>query len=74
MPVLCSYRNQSIDLHANQLTGCYMRATLAFNGLNGAAIAPAKGSIFKSLLFTLNTFALVFATVIESFFIARFQE
>ena len=51
-----------------------MRATLAFNGLNGAAIAPAKGSIFKSLLFTLNTFALVFATVIESFFIARFQE
>ena len=25
-----SYRNQSIDLLANQLTGFYMRATLAF--------------------------------------------
>ena len=44
MPVLPSYRNQSIDLHphietsqliccANQLTGFYMRATLALNGL-----------------------------------------
>ena len=30
MPVLPSYRNQSIDLLANQLTGFYMRATLAF--------------------------------------------
>ena len=35
MPVLPSYRNQSIELicSANQLTGFYMRATLAFNGL-----------------------------------------
>ena len=34
MPVLPSYRNQPIDLCANQLNGFYMRATLAFNGLN----------------------------------------
>ena len=33
MPVLPSYRNQSIDLLANQLTSLYMRATLAFKGL-----------------------------------------
>ena len=33
MPALPSYRNQSIDLSANQFTGFYMRATLAFNGL-----------------------------------------
>ena len=32
MPVLPSYRNQSICF-ANQLTGFYMSATLAFNGL-----------------------------------------
>ena len=30
MPVLPSYRAQSIDLLANQLNGFYMRATLAF--------------------------------------------
>ena len=33
MPAFPSYRNQSIDLSANQFTGFYMRATLAFNGL-----------------------------------------
>ena len=41
MPVLPTYRNQSTDLHsksqliciANQFTGFYVRATLAFNGL-----------------------------------------
>ena len=34
MPVVPSYRNQSIDIcTANQLTGFNMRATLAFNGL-----------------------------------------
>ena len=33
MPVLPSYRNQSIDLLANQLTSLYMRATLAFKAL-----------------------------------------
>ena len=33
MPVLPSYKNQSIDLPANQLTGFYTRATQAFNGL-----------------------------------------
>ena len=36
MSVLPSYGNQSTDLHsklANQLTGLYMRTTLAFNGL-----------------------------------------
>ena len=34
VPVLLSHRNQLIDLHnANQLTGFYMRATLALNGL-----------------------------------------
>ena len=34
MPVLPSYRCQSIDFCANHLTGFYMRATLAFNWLN----------------------------------------
>ena len=38
MPVFPAYRKQSIDLYsisieANQLTGFYMRATLAFNGI-----------------------------------------
>ena len=33
MPVLLSYRDQLIDLHSNQLTGFYMRATLAFTEL-----------------------------------------
>ena len=33
MPVLPSYSNQSIICCANQLTGFYMRATLALNGL-----------------------------------------
>ena len=34
MPVLPSYKNQSIDLIcANQQTGFYMRATRALNGL-----------------------------------------
>ena len=32
MPVLPSYRNQPIDLLANQLTSLYVRATLAFKG------------------------------------------
>ena len=34
MPVLSSYRNQSIDCKANQLTGFYIWPTLALNGLN----------------------------------------
>ena len=33
MSMLPSYRNQPIDCAANRLTGFYMRATLAFNGL-----------------------------------------
>ena len=32
--MLPSYRNQSTDLLANQLTGFYMRALVAFNWLN----------------------------------------
>ena len=31
--MLPSYRNQSIDLQVNQLTGFYMRATPTLNGL-----------------------------------------
>ena len=33
MPVLPSYGNQSIDLLYKSMTGFYMRATLAFDGL-----------------------------------------
>ena len=33
MPVLPTYRNQSIDLLRKSLTGFYIRATLAFNRL-----------------------------------------
>ena len=33
VPVFPSYRNHSIDLLCNQLTGFYMRATLALNCL-----------------------------------------
>ena len=33
MPVLPSYRNQSVDLHNKSLTDFYMKATLAFKGL-----------------------------------------
>ena len=33
VPVFPSYRNQSIDLLANQLAGFSIRATLALNGL-----------------------------------------
>ena len=42
MPVLPSYRSQSIDqikCIANQLTGFYMRATLTFNMLSKIAFA-----------------------------------
>ena len=34
VPVLALNRNQSIDLHCKSVTGFYMRATLALNGLN----------------------------------------
>ena len=34
MPVLPSYRNQSTDLLSKSIDWFYMRATLAFNGLN----------------------------------------
>ena len=34
MPMLSSFRNQSIDLLLKSLSGFYMRATLAFNGLS----------------------------------------
>ena len=34
MPKLSSYSNQSIDLKANQLTGFYITAALAFNELS----------------------------------------
>ena len=33
VPVLHSYRKQSTDFTAKQLTGFYMRVTLALNGL-----------------------------------------
>ena len=44
MPVLPSYRNQSTDLLccANQLTGFFMRATLAFNGLSKGKVSSLE--------------------------------
>ena len=44
MPVLLSYRNQSTDLLccANHLTGFFMTATLAFNGLNKGKISSLE--------------------------------
>ena len=45
MPVLPSYRNQSIDL-----TGFYMRTTLALNGLRGSAVEFPEGAIRDALL------------------------
>ena len=45
MAVLPSYRNQSIDLYRNQLTGFYMRETLALNGLNMLQAYPIMASI-----------------------------
>ena len=44
MPVLPSYRNQSIDL-----TGFYMRTTLALNGLRGSAVEFPEGAIRDAL-------------------------
>ena len=50
MPALPSYRNQSIDLQlictANQLTGFFMSATLALNGLNGGKNESTFAKIF----------------------------
>ena len=46
MPVLPSYRNQSVDLHSNQLTGFYMRVRLAFNGL----IQPEYSDVYFLLV------------------------
>ena len=50
MPVLPSYRNQPIDLLCNQLTGFYMRETLAFNGLTHQSLVflSYTGCINKS--------------------------
>ena len=57
MPVLPSYRNQSIGC-ANQSTGFYKRATLAFNGLISVTYSMAAGKksekIFMILLFPVN--------------------
>ena len=58
MPVLPPYRNQSIDFHsksieictANQLTGFYMRATLAFNGLKYISIKKTNNKIIKKAI------------------------
>ena len=50
MPVLPTYRNQSIDLLANQLTGFYMRATLALNGLIYASLDHHEVSIGRQKL------------------------
>ena len=44
MPVLPSYRNQSICC-ANQMTGFYIRATLAFNGLIESLLSPMSPNI-----------------------------
>ena len=44
VPVLPSYRNQSIDL-----TGFYMRTTLALNGLRGSAVEFPEGAIRDAL-------------------------
>ena len=42
MPVLLSYRNQSIDLLCNSLDSFYMRATLAFNPFMTEAVIIYK--------------------------------
>ena len=54
MPVLPSYRNQSIDLQANQLTGFFMKATLALNGLIISIYFPDYSSF--SILWVLEQF------------------
>ena len=57
MPVLPPYRNQSI---ANQLTGFYMRATLAFNGLTISKMNNLlHSSVVEISLCTLRGLALV---------------
>ena len=49
MPVLPSYRNQSIDLHSFiDLTGFYMRVTLTLNGLK--QLIFLRELIFASLI------------------------
>ena len=42
MPKLPSYRNHQLICRANQLTGFYMMATLAFNDLNKKKTKQAK--------------------------------
>ena len=56
MPVLPPYRNQSIDLHstANQLTGFYMRATLALTRLRNES--KKLKEIMRRLPFFFNSF------------------
>ena len=64
MPVLPSYRNQSIDLLCKSMTGFYMRATLAFNGLSNLFIhllimhsspLAVLDNVFHSLLLQYST-------------------
>ena len=50
MPVLSSYRDQSICI-ANQLTGFYMTATLAFNGLLKIDFNPILNPFYATDLF-----------------------
>ena len=55
MPVLPSDRNQSFDFHsksieictANELSGFYMKATLAFNGLKYISTKKTNNKIIK---------------------------
>ena len=52
VPVSLSHRKQFIDLrNANQLTGFYMRATLAPNGL----IVNINSGVKEALIFISNT-------------------
>ena len=52
MPALPSYRNESFDLLANQLTGFYMRVTPVFNGLKKISATNST----KELTFNLCIF------------------
>ena len=57
VPVLPSYRNQSIDLHSKLIDWFYMRTTLELNGLNQTLIFQPSGDSFP-LIELRNTLAL----------------
>ena len=67
--VFLSYKNQSIDLRANQLTGLCMIRTSVMKKLNTYSLGEKKKhKMYKVFLVKENEVIRIFATARETFF------